>query len=91
MHFDLTTPKGLKITLSDTNKIIIIERGEQEKEDKRVEKKIRLAFLLIFASSTLETLESLARKKTPVFFNAVFTNPDIYMIIIMIINGPSQQ
>jgi len=37
MHFDFTTPQGLKITPSDENRKI--ERKEQEKEDKKVEGK----------------------------------------------------
>jgi len=47
MHFDSATPKGLKITPSDytttttttTTTKNNIERGKQEREDKRVEEK----------------------------------------------------
>ena len=51
MHFYLTTPKSVQITPHDENK-------EQEKEAKGWRKR-RLAFLVIFISSTLEkkTLE----------------------------------
>lgn len=42
MHFDFTTPKGLKITLSNEKKT-----GKQGNEDKRVRKK-KLTFFLIF-------------------------------------------
>ena len=42
IHFDFTTPKGLKITLSDEKKT-----GEQGNKDKRVEEK-RLTFFIIF-------------------------------------------
>jgi len=48
VHF---TPKSLKVTLRKEKKI---ERGEQEQEDNTVVEKKRLAFLLIFMSSTLE-------------------------------------
>jgi len=48
IHF---TPKSLKVTLRKEKKI---ERGEQEQEDNRAVEKKRLAFLLIFMSSTLE-------------------------------------
>ena len=72
MHFDFTPLKGLKITPSDEKNI---ERGEQEKEDKRVEEEKRLTFLLIFISSTLEMVTG--EEKTLDFFNSVFTNPDI--------------
>jgi len=48
VHF---TPKSLKVTLRKEKKI---ERGEQEQEDNRAVEKKRLAFLLIFMSSTLE-------------------------------------
>ena len=47
VHF---TPKSLKVTLRKEKKI---ER-EQEQEDNRAVEKKRLAFLLIFMSSTLE-------------------------------------
>lgn len=49
MHFDFTTPRGLKITPSDGTKKL----EEEEKDDKRVEEN-RLTFLLFFISSTLE-------------------------------------
>jgi len=38
MHFDLTTPKGLKITPSDGGK------REREKEDKNAEQKADIPF-----------------------------------------------
>ena len=39
IHFDFTTPTGLKITPSDETKKTEREREEQAKEDKRVEEK----------------------------------------------------
>ena len=70
-HFDFTTPKGLKITPRDEKKI---GREEQEREDKRVEEKKRLTFLLIFIPSTLELCRE---KKMFDFYNNVFINPEI--------------
>ena len=51
VHFNFTTPKGLKITPSDDKKR---EREQQEKEDERMEEKKGLTFLLGFTLTTLE-------------------------------------
>jgi len=48
MHFDFTTLKGFKVAPNDKKNR---EKGEQEKEDKRMEEK-RLTCLLIFISCT---------------------------------------
>ena len=60
-----------------------IEKERQWKEDKWVEKKKGLTFLLIFISSLLEIVTSV-KKKRPLkgriqFFNTLFKNPDIYL------------
>ena len=77
MHFDFTTPKSLQFTPNHEKiVIIIIERGEQEKEDKRVEgKKTDIPFQFYIDSGEKRTLE--------VFFNTVFINPDIYILLLL--------
>ena len=68
-HFDFTTPKGLKITPNDQEKV-----EEYKMENKRVREK-RLTFLWTFISS-------LGPEKTldqgEIFINTVFINPLIY-------------
>ena len=60
MHFDFTTPKSLQFTPNHEKIVlIIIERGEQEKEDKRVEgKKTDIPFHFISTLARKERLMS---------------------------------
>ena len=74
LHFDYTTPKGLKSILSDGYSR---DREEQEKEKRVEEKKTDLP--KVFISSTLEKKKWENEQDTDaIFFNTAFINPDIY-------------